>query len=518
MASKTYPINCKLLKKLIRYKRNDEKSTKSESGLGISFSDNIEDRLKEYQESAERQKKFEEDTKEFTDTEFLHLFAFYHYGRDECKFLEVTPPTTTSSYNDIFNDFKDWERDDIIIRLRGLQYSAIKKYFKDALRGYFINEKGVQERKDKHEKRLKSFNKKTISEIEKYKENTSNSTIQTFKDIFSDYQTETIKDIKRAKEIIERIIHSTGGQIVCDFIDYGNFDHLHYVEIDETHNILKLYWHHSNVKSTVQNVRVDLKFDSLLLINEASSASIAIKGYYQTLKEVRNYYGNAESVNKFIQKPKTHSHSNFQYEMSFDKRVNKKTENFHVSVLPWRFYNVLISPKENLGDVIQSKRILIMSNLKELENRIDSTYEKIQLIGLDNEDDITMFGNRYRKFVENLLKLICLMKAYMFEENYKSDTLGNLLTKLKENSLYFKLENGEDVNITKVNVEPEILLFKIITLTENIIKELNLHSHENVCTKIDETMLENLNKETNVLLKTVYLYLMDKNILEHLKS
>ncbi|WP_428023180.1 hypothetical protein [Arcobacter sp.] len=514
----TYPINCKLLKKLIRYKRNDEKSTKSELGLGISFSYNFENRLKEYQESAERLKKFEEDTKEFTDIEFLHLFAFYHYGRDECRFLEVTPPTTTSSYIDIFNYFKDWERGNIIIKLRMLQYYAIKKYFKDALRGYFINEKDVQKRKDKYKKRLKSFNKETISEIEKYKGNTSNSTIQTFKDIFSDYQTEIIKDIKIAKKIIARIIHSTGGHIVCDFIDYGNFDHLHYVEIDEDHNILKLYWYHSNVKSTVQNVRVDLKFDSLLLINQSSFASIAIKGYYQTLKEVRNYYGNAESVNSFVQKPRTHSHSNFQYEMSFDKRINKKIENFHVSVLPWRFYNVLISPKENLGDVIQSKKILIMSNLKELKNRINFTYEKIQLIELDNEDDITMFGNRYRKFVENLLKLICLMKVYMFEENYKSDTLGALLTKLKENSLYFKLENGEDINISKEDIEPEILLYKIITLTENIIKELNLHSHENVCTKIDETMLEILHKEINFLFELSYLYLMDKGIIKYLEN
>lgn len=509
MESKRYPINCKLLKELIKYKRNDEKLTNRESGLGLSLSDDMEYILKEYQESPKRQKKFEENTKEFTDTEFLHLFSFYHYGRDECKFLEVTAPTTTSSYNDVFNYFKDWKRDDIIIKFRGLQYSAIKKYFKDALRGYFINEEGVQERKDKYEKRINSFNKETISEIEKYKENTSNSTTKTFKDIFSDYQTETIKDIKIAKEIIEKIIHSTGGQIVCDFIDYGNFDHLHHVEIDEIDDILKLYWNYSNVKSDIQNVRVDLKFDSLLLINETSFTSIAIKGYYQTLKEVRNYYGNGESVNNFVQKPRIHSYSNFQYEMSFDKKVNKKIENFHVSVLPWRFYNVLISPKENLGDVIQSKRILIMSNLKELKKRINLTYEKIQSMEIDNEDDITMFGNRYRKFVENLLKLICLMKAYMFEENYKSDTLGNLLMKLKENSLFFKLKNGEDINILKKDVELEILLYRIITITENMIKELNLHSHENVCTKIDETILENLNKEINDLHKTAYLYLMD---------
>lgn len=184
MESKRYPINCKLLKELIKYKRNDEKLTNRESGLGLSLSDDMEYILKEYQESPKRQKKFEENTKEFTDTEFLHLFSFYHYGRDECKFLEVTAPTTTLSYNDIFNYFKDWKRDDIIIKFRGLQYYAIKKYFKDALRGYFINEEGVQERKNKYEKRINSFNKETISEIEKYKENTSNSTTKTFKAIF----------------------------------------------------------------------------------------------------------------------------------------------------------------------------------------------------------------------------------------------------------------------------------------------------------------------------------------------
>jgi hypothetical protein len=285
---------------------------------------------------------------------------------------------------------------------------------------------------------------------------------------------------------------------------------------------MKLYWKYSNVECILppHNVRVDLKFDSLKLYHNDNTIGIAIKGYYQSLKNVKEYFCNIEKVSKFIRKPAEYKMSNFYFETEFDKVVlNKKQECFSVSVLPWRFYNVLVSPKENIGSSLDSTRTLHYINILEIEERLKVTIQKFRDESIYTEDDLTMYGNRYRKIVENMLKLICLAKNFMFNKNYKDDTIGKLLQQLKQHSFYYdeNFEKKSDDSVASKIVESqmesssiveEILLNGIINVTEEMVVNLNLVSHENVCTKLGADFLEQLHSRTSSLASIVSQYVL----------
>ena len=129
--------------------------------------------------------------------------------------------------------------------------------------------------------------------------------------------------------------------------------------------------------------------------------------------------------------------------------------------------------------------ILILKNINEIEKRIIKTYYEFELSIYDEEDSLSMYGNRFRKILESLLKFILLASGIMYKDNYEKDTLGLLLEQLGDKESFSRkisLYNDENLDSITAFVKKDLL------------DNLNFCSHENVSTKFDKSMIENIFK------------------------
>ena len=497
-------INFHLLRLIIKFSKIlYGLNTKNVNGLTLNKYRDIEERSQSYREHhAKARNKFYKILNKFHKYDLQRIYTLYYYGRDHME--------ETTSYYDLLIDNNNLSKNEFVKHFLKKPYSSIKIAINRGKSKFYNHEKNIRSKKLAFERRLSKINRDSLNDIEKYKDNMNKSTFCTFKHLFDEYEVKRIEDIQIATKFLMQIIHATGGALVVDFLGYNSFDHLDYVECDKEHKIIKLYWKYSNVNCILppHNQRVDIKFDSLSLYHKENTIGVALKGYYQSLKDVKNYFSNFENISKFIRKPLKYEKSHFHFETEFDKVVlNKKQECFKVSILPWRFYNILISPKENIGSTLDSINTLHKINISEIEDRLEKTFNKFNNDLIESEDDLTMYGNRYRKIIENILKLICLAKGFMFDKNYKDDTIGRLLMKLKQNSIFYS-EITED-NLYDKNIVSEIFLNSIIEISEGISGYLNLLSHENVCTKIEKDIIIELHDKISRITVILSHYLIN---------
>lgn len=99
-----------------------------------------------------------------------------------------------------------------------------------------------------------------------------------------------------------------------------------------------------------------------------------------------------------------------------------------------------------------------------------------------------MYGNRFRKIVEKLLKFVLLASQIMFKENYEKDMLGNILQQIKNH-----LANSSRIS----SPSRDGSLRKILFLMENggLLEKLNICSHDNVQYKLDRTIVDDIDSQ-----------------------
>ena len=241
----------------------------------------------------------------------------------------------------------------------------------------------------------------------------------------------------------------------------------------------------------VHNYRVDIKFDKLKLIKIGEDIkAFAIKGFYTDINWIKNYYNNNEKakINSF-EISKT---SVFYYDLDFDKTQRGGKENFIVSFLPWRYYSILVSSFEDKSNSIDFTKILLLVNFDDITNRINQTYLEFKESNYNNEDSLSMYGNRYRKILESLLKFVLLASGIMYKENYEKDTLGLLLQQLED----------KDTFTRKLSLYKDEVLDNIVEFVKKeLLDSLNFCSHENVSVKFDKNIIENLHNNMRIVLK-----------------
>lgn len=507
------PINWNLIHLLIKFSKILHKPSSAE--FGISLSNDIKTRLEEYKECSRLEKKFEQILLGYTHYELACIYAFYEYG-------DVLLSKQISLYDLIKGCIKD-SKNRIIDQLLSIQTVNLEIAFSQAKERFYVHEGNVKKHKTKFAKRLKSFNTQTRNQLIIDHRDISASTNLNVQSIIEEYGIEETTDIELASQVVLDTIKATNGALVVDFLGGQNMDNLDFVEHDKPNGILKLYWKYSNVSSIYppHNKRVDIKFDKLKIVKSKNLIALALKGFYQTKSEITNYYASKEKVSSFSRKVEQHSHSHFYYSTSFDRKVeNGKRENFEVDFLPWRYFNILILPRESIKSVSFSTQILKYVNLQDAGERIQNTYDKfISDIGSTHghltEDDITMYGNRFRKIIENLLKFICLSESFMFIVNYKTDLLGKLLENLKYNSLLHKIKQSSDQSdIEELEIRysyretQEDRLYEIINDTELMLNDLNFCSHENVSHLVEYTLIVSVYKQSLALHDKISSYLL----------
>lgn len=437
--------------------------------------DNIEENLKLFDESHNERKNLIEALNQFSDRELLEVYTLFYYGRNIVGKVE----NAFWSYYDELDYNKDISREEIIDML--CCKTNLRIDFKNAFDNFEEHEKNVPKAKEKHDRRQNSFNKKNGEEFFKREENPDKSNSMNIEKVFNELNIEITQDIKIAKEILENIINDTDGLLAVDFLGSGCFDRLTFVEADD--EVLKLYWKYSNDSKVVHNVRVDIKFDKLELLKIKDKRAIIIRGFYADKKWIKNYYNNIEKAR--INSLEIANTSTFFYDIDFDKTQRGGKENFIASFLPWRYYSIVISAFDNNLSSNNFNNILILKNINEIEKRIIKTYYEFELSIYDEEDSLSMYGNRFRKILESLLKFILLASGIMYKDNYEKDTLGLLLEQLGDKESFSRkisLYNDENLDSIAAFVKKDLL------------DNLNFCSHENVSTKFDKSMIENIFK------------------------
>jgi hypothetical protein len=213
-----------------------------------------------------------------------------------------------------------------------------------------------------------------------------------------------------------------------------------------------------------------------------------LKGFYRSEKEIKNYYHNNEKIKK-IHSFEEVKDSQFYYRVNFDKKQRGGFENFNVTFLPWRYFNVIILPKKSSLSTADTTNLLICKNIFDIQDRIIEAFDGFQKNQEDSEDCISMYGNRFRKITENFLKFILLASRIMFKDNYEKDMLGNLLGQLKS-----KMIDNEDSDVEYLHG------LEIINIIENkLLVNLNLCSHDNVKRKIDKTIIYKIHDDIALL-------------------
>lgn len=489
-------INFELIDKIINLKEGSDTHDNDEITFGSNTHD-IENILKQISTSSSTLLSLEALFNEYTEDEVRIIHTFYYYGR---SFTDGSMSITTSFW-DLFDHNKDISYDDILEKITGVQTSVLINCFDVAKENFDEHEKNVPKEKEVFEKRLKLYTKDTGHTFFEFpKKENKESTHKTFINVFEKFGTHETSDINTAKQIIETIIEETNSWVVVDFLGSENFDHLDYVENDD--EVLKLYWKYSSGNNQYpippHNTRIDIAFEKLELIKYKNNVAIALKGYYRSKTEVKNYYCNQEKIKKLYSNDEM-KWSLFIHELNFDKQQRGALENFNVTFLPWRYYNILILPKENLPSVGATTKILILKNLFDIKNTLKNTMNEFETNYFENEEFITMYGNRFRKIVEKLLKFILLASKIMFKENYEKDMLGSILEQIKN-------EVKREKNYLDY-YDKDILPLIISELEDTgLLEQLNLCSHDNVKHKINKEIIDTIYGRVQNLLQQSYKY------------
>lgn len=131
-------------------------------------------------------------------------------------------------------------------------------------------------------------------------------------------------------------------------------------------------------------------------------------------------------------------------------------------------------------------------NFDDITNRINQTYLEFKESNYNSEDSLSMYGNRYRKILESLLKFVLLASGIMYKENYEKDTLGLLLQQLED----------KDTFTRKLSLYKDEVLDNIVEFVKKeLLDSLNFCSHENVSVKFDKNIIENLHNNMRIVLK-----------------
>jgi len=412
------------------------------------------------------------------------ILTLYYYGND------IVEPYV--SFYDILKRNLSINIENIIDEIIDIEYRNFLDAYNEAKEKFEQHEKNVAKEKEYFQKRENSYIKKGDNSYFNFqKKNLSCDDIEkAFLNVQKQFNITQTNNIKIAKQIIEQLIKQTNGGVVVDFLKSGNCDYLEYVECDD--EILKIYWRYSKEEYYPRNMRIDIAFDKLEFIKDIG---IVLKGYYRSKKELKDCYFNKEKIlNKsyspaIIKENKTRSFR--YYNLIFDKKQRGSIESFDVTFIPWRHYTVLIqSFHNNISDSNLVDSILIWKNLQDIQLRVKDTIISFEKQDYLDEDDITMYGNRFRKILEGLLKFILLASNTMFKENYKQDMIGDLLQ-------YLKKTNEYNVEIIPIIIE---------TVEKDLLNKLNLYSHENVSHKIDKKTIDDIYLEISEVLNLTYTF------------
>ncbi|SEA59270.1 hypothetical protein SAMN05660964_01930 [Thiothrix caldifontis] len=431
---------------------------------------------------------------DFPIEKIRNIYSFYYYGR---SFLDGSI-CSNDSYFDFQNDFKNESLDEMLYKFNGVYYEVLLKAWQVAKEMFHDHEENVKNEKIALENKINFYRKVPPNSFFLERPCRSldgdsllhKSTSETFKIICTDLKDGFTEDIHQAVDIIKRVIHETDGLVVVDFLGSENFDRLDYIENDN--EVIKFYYKYSCAYSErphpPHNTRVDIAFDRLEEFDLFGISTIIIRGFYRDKKEVSNYYHNAEKIKK-MHSFEEMKDSQFYYRINFDKKQRGGFENFDVTFLPWRYFNIIILPKEDIPSTADTTDFLICKNIFDIQDRINETFDGFQRNRENSEDCISMYGNRFRKIIENFLKFILLASEIMFKDNYEKDMLGNLLGQLKS-----KITNDEDNNFEYLHG------LEIINLIENkLLINLNLCSHDNVRHKIDRSIIHKIYNDIALL-------------------
>lgn len=264
---------------------------------------------------------------------------------------------------------------------------------------------------------------------------------------FADIYGDKIDDSHKAEIFFKEFMKVTGGQVILDFLDADNDDHIETVTFDHTEGVLKICTRIPEKDPELRQMRrMALPYDtySLLVrfkdmyfarIKDNKCIAIVVNGYTMKKKQIKNY---AKSKDVEI--------------IAYDEKESFFTSNLlckkdglyeYMRVMKTPISSFWIIPKGLHLSANDSEHFLYLYNLESLKKRMDEGMTKLcnQLRKTKDKEEIDgfvkMYGNLLRTIAEAMFKLVMCFyhEKYDFKQKnseYNDRLLGDLTSPLKK--------------------------------------------------------------------------------------
>lgn len=278
---------------------------------------------------------------------------------------------------------------------------------------------------------------------------------------FADIYVDKINDTIKAEEFFNAFMNTTGGQVILDFLDADNDDHIEKISIDHTEGFLKICTRiPENDPELSQMRKMAMPFDtysilvrfkqvSFVRLKDRKCIAIVVDGYTVNRKQIRKYAENDGS--KIIS---SEEKSSF---FSTNLVCNKDGLYEYMRAMKTPISSFWIIPKGLLLSAQDSEHLLYLYNVESLKKRLDDIISKFNYqFGKTKDKEeiegfVKMYGNQLRTVAEALFKLIMCFYHEKFALKKKDVEYNNMLladmTKPLKKYVYTSDEDKKHIEI-----------------------------------------------------------------------
>lgn len=252
---------------------------------------------------------------------------------------------------------------------------------------------------------------------------------QIFHELAGEWPGDTIP-AAQAGTFFEQLKARTGGLVIVDFIDMGNWDRMVGHELDATTGWLTLYWHDQRALPASSDERLLLPADVYGLITHLDHIRI-VRGDGIAFFLLRSYATTPNQLKKRLRSGAEELH--VEKESLFSTRVGRRAggQTYVFDVQSASLYTIALVPKGRHVSSAFSRGLLFLANLRVLRRRLEAVIAALDAAEPLDDDIVCEKANTARRIVEQALKIDAVFRDVPFNDPYGQLLLGDLMGGLR---------------------------------------------------------------------------------------
>lgn len=255
------------------------------------------------------------------------------------------------------------------------------------------------------------------------------------KAVADQFPQDVISESDAVRAFFDTLMKETGGYVIIDFLDCGNWDGLAGYDYDPEKGYLYLYWRDYRKDDASGRRRPEsrmvfpgslyglfLHLQKVEIIRGTDSVVFLLHGYSLTSKDVRRIL--AAGAEEFELKEDS------LFATHVFRKMNGQWQLLQVHTAP--LYGAVIVPKGVGAPSVASRKLLFDANLRRVLGRLTAAYQVLEKTPDSESDAIAEKGNTIRRALEQALKIEICYRDMEVKKPYSQLLLGDLLALLKD--------------------------------------------------------------------------------------